>query len=70
LTNQPFDFPRSKAQDLLRVDTEQSILPHLKEHLALSKYQKFIWPNSLGLMVKRCAAGLRLALGVKMMIKP
>jgi hypothetical protein len=38
--NQPFDFPRSKAQGLLRVDTERRFRPHPKGRcLAPSKYQ-------------------------------
>ena len=38
--NQPFDYPRSKARGLLRVDTERRFLPRPKGWgLALSKYQ-------------------------------
>jgi len=47
IMNQPFDFPRSKARGLLRVDTERRFLPRPEGRgLAPSKYQK-IWRIAL-----------------------
>ena len=40
LASQPFDYPRSKARGLLRVDTERRFLPRLEGRgLGPSKYQ-------------------------------